>query len=121
MTSSKTRIITYDNPGEELSVILVKETILLLSGKWKIQIFIFLMKNGKARFMEVQRGVAGISSKILSGELQQMEQNKIVNRMVSDAKLTIVEYELTDHGNELEAVFFCIAQWGAEHLKILNN
>lgn len=99
----------------------VKETVHLLSGKWKIQIIAFLLENGRTRFMEIQRGVAGISCKVLSQELQQMEKDGIIVRMASDAKLTIVEYELTGHGCELKSLLLCITSWGVEHAKIVTT
>ncbi|TLX26616.1 helix-turn-helix transcriptional regulator [Chryseobacterium indologenes] len=96
----------------------LKETLHVLSGKWKIQIIALLLENGRTRFMDIQRGVTGISCKVLSKELQQMERDGIIVRLVSDPKLTIVEYELTRHGYTLKSLLLCITSWGAEHSKI---
>ena len=90
----------------------------LLSCKWKVQIIAFLLRNGKTRYMGLQRGICGISSRVLSKELQELEQNEIISRTVMDPKLTSVEYELTAHGKTLEGVLLCIANWGA-HCKDL--
>jgi len=77
--------------------------------------------NGRAHFIEVHRGVVGISSRILLGELQEMEKNKMIVRMAHDAKLTIVEYELTDHGQALDTLLYCLVDWGDNHFKIIDT
>jgi DNA-binding HxlR family transcriptional regulator len=104
------------NCDEHLSLKLVQGTMQMLAGKWKLQIVTFLMNNSKPRFMEIQRGVAGISSRVLSAELQHLEQNGIINRMVSDPKLTVVEYQLTDKGHALQSLLITLSQWGAKYI-----
>ncbi|MGG7468770.1 helix-turn-helix domain-containing protein [Chryseobacterium indologenes] len=99
----------------------LKATVRLLSGKWKLQIITFLLEKGRTRFMDIQRGVRGISCKVLSKELQQMEQDCIVVRMESDPKLTIVEYELTEHGCTLKLLLLHITRWGEQHNKIITT
>jgi DNA-binding HxlR family transcriptional regulator len=117
MESKKVKPNINKNCSELLSLTLVKETMQLLSGKWKMQIVTFLLQNGKTRYMGLQRGVCGISSRVLSKELQELEQSEIISRTVMDPKLTSVEYELTEHGKTLESVLLSIASWGTAHLK----
>jgi DNA-binding HxlR family transcriptional regulator len=119
MAPKKAKKHIHKNCNELHSLTLVKETMQLLSGKWKMQIVIFLLRNGKTRFMDLQRGMAGISSRVLSRELQDLEQREIVSRIVRDPKLTSVEYELTKQGKKLEGVILSIVSWGAVHLKRL--
>jgi len=102
---------------EKLSQKLIQEAMSVLSGKWKLQIITFLINNSKTRFMEIQRGVSGISSKILSEELQHMERNGIVDRWVSDPKLTVVEYELTSKGLALKSLLVTLTDWATRHKK----
>jgi DNA-binding HxlR family transcriptional regulator len=113
MESKKAKTNVNKNCSELLSLTLVKETMQLLSGKWKMQIVTFLLRNGKTRYMGLQRGVYGISSRVLSKELQELEQSEIISRTVMDPKLTSVEYELTAHGKTLESVLLSITSWGA--------
>lgn len=94
------------------------KTIYLLSGKWKMKIIAFLLINGKTRFMDLQRGVDGISSKVLSQELQYMEKTGIISRIVRDPKLNIIEYQLTESGYKLESLISIMTVWGIEHFKI---
>lgn len=93
----------------------------LLSGKWKMQIITFLLRNGKTRYMGLRRGICGISSKVLSKELQELEQSEIISRTVMDPKLASVEYELTGHGKNLESVMLSIVSWRAAHSKDLKQ
>ncbi|MEI3801306.1 MULTISPECIES: winged helix-turn-helix transcriptional regulator [unclassified Chitinophaga] len=106
--------------SEKLNTV-VKDVMPLLSGKWKMQIVSFLLRNGKTRFMDLRRGVAGISSKVLSDELQELEHCKIVSRKVVSPKLISVAYELTKHGKTLETVILTIASWGAAHRRYLSQ
>lgn len=102
-----------------LSLLAIKDTMQLLSGKWKIQIVGSLLMNGRMRFMDIQRGVEGIAAKMLSKELQELEQIEIVTRTVMNTKPITVEYELTEHGKTLESVILSVANWGLLHRKHL--
>jgi DNA-binding HxlR family transcriptional regulator len=113
MESKKVKNNINKNCSELLSLTLVKETMQLLSGKWKMQIITFLLRNGKTRYMGLHRGVFGISARVLSKELQELEQGEIILCTVMDPKLTSVEYELTEQGKTLESVLISIARWGA--------
>lgn len=119
MQSKKAKKYIAKNCSEPVSLTHVKETMQLLSGKWKIQIISFLLTNGKTRFMDLLRGVCGISPKVLSGELDELLQHELVSRIVTNPKLISVEYELTVHGKTLENVILSIEKWGIEHLKHL--
>lgn len=92
----------------------VKDTIDLLSGKWKITI-ISCLCFGKKRFMELQREIEGIGAKMLSKELRELEMNELVTRTVYDTKPVTVEYELTDYGKTLQHVIGAMMTWGEQH------
>ncbi|HSZ71438.1 MAG TPA: helix-turn-helix domain-containing protein [Cytophagaceae bacterium] len=95
----------------------IRDTMELLSGKWKIEIIGTLMRKGTLRFMDLQREVEGIAAKMLSKELQDLELNELVKRTVCDTKPITVEYEITPYGRTLEKVIMEIGKWGAEHRK----
>lgn len=90
-----------------------------LSGKWKIQIIGWLLLYGRVRFMDMMRGIDGIAAKMLSKELQELEQNEIVVRTVMNTKPITVEYALTKHGKTLRGVITAISTWGVTHRKFL--
>jgi DNA-binding HxlR family transcriptional regulator len=94
----------------------IHDTLDLLNGKWKISI-IGSLRFGKRRFMELQREVDGVGSKMLSKELRELEMNELVKRTVYDTKPVTVEYELTDYGKTLEGIIDEMAKWGHKHRK----
>lgn len=97
----------------------IRDTVILLSGKWKIQIIGWLLLYGQVRFMDLLRGIDGIAAKMLSKELQELEQNEIVIRTVLPTKPITVEYALTEHGKTLSVVIDAISDWGVAHRKFL--
>ncbi len=101
--------------GCEQTLMAIKDTMELLSGKWKIQIVGSLMMNGTMRFMDLLRDVDGIAAKMLSKELQDLEVNELVSRTVKDTKPVTVEYTLTEHGRSLENLINEVAKWGILH------
>lgn len=90
----------------------IKDTMEILSGKWKIHILGTLMLSGKMRFMDLLREIDGIAAKMLSKELQDLEVNQLVSRTVINTKPITVEYEITDYGKTLEPIIDEIANWG---------
>ena len=97
----------------------VKDSMDILTGKWKIHIVGTLLYAGKMRFMDLQREVGGIGSKMLSKELQDLEMNNLVTRTINNTKPITVEYELTDFGRTLEPVIDALAQWGIHYRETL--
>ena len=92
----------------------VKDALEVLSGKWKLPILIALL-NGKIRFKEIAREVDGISDRMLSKELKELESHKLVARKVVDAFPPVVEYETTDHTASLHDVIGALKAWGYLH------
>lgn len=97
----------------------VKDSMDILTGKWKIHILGTLLYGGKMRFMDLQREIQGIGSKMLAKELQDLEMNHLVIRTVKNTKPITVEYELTDFGRTLEPVIDAVAQWGIDYRETL--
>ncbi|PST83808.1 transcriptional regulator [Pedobacter yulinensis] len=98
----------------------IRDTMDLLSGKWKVRI-IGSLGFGKKRFMELIHDVEGIAAKMLSKELQELEQNGLVTRTVKNTKPITVEYELTAYGSTLHPLINEMAAWGAQHRKKLKQ
>ena len=92
----------------------IRDTMDILSGKWKIQI-IGSLSFGKKRFMELIKDIDGIAAKMLSKELQELELNGLVSRTVMDTKPVTVEYELTEYGQTLRPIIGEMAAWGKSH------
>lgn len=97
----------------------VKDSMDILTGKWKIHILGTLLYGGKMRFMDLQREIGGIGSKMLSKELQDLELNNLLTRTIKNTKPVTVEYELTDMGKTIEPIINEIAQWGIQYRETL--
>ncbi|HTO35151.1 MAG TPA: helix-turn-helix domain-containing protein [Flavobacterium sp.] len=99
----------------------IKDTMEVLSGKWKFHILGTLMQGDKIRFMDLLREVEGIGTKMLSKELQDLEMNHLISRTVLDTKPVTVEYQITDFGKTLEPIIDEIAKWGIAYRNFVYN
>ena len=91
----------------------LQDTLEVLNGKWKLVIIATLLER-KMRFTELSREI-GISPRILSKELQELETNQLVKRTVYDTKPVAVEYEMTDYSLTLREVIQAMINWGTNH------
>ncbi|ACT92806.1 winged helix-turn-helix transcriptional regulator [Dyadobacter fermentans] len=96
-------------------ILAIRDTMEILSGKWKFHILGTLLLNDKMRFMDLLREVDGIAAKMLSKELHDMETNQLITRRVLDTKPVTVEYQLTEYGRSVEPIINAIASWGEEY------
>ncbi len=91
----------------------VRDALDMLSGKWKIPIIIALT-YGNCRFKELHRQI-GITPKMLSKELKELEMHQLVKRTVYDSIPVSVTYELTPYATSLKPVISALRKWGTEH------
>lgn len=100
----------------------IKDTMQLLSGKWKFHILGTLLIHEKLRFTDLLREIDGIGSKMLSKELQDLELNHLIVRTVLNTKPITVEYQMTEFGKTLEPIIDEIADWGINYRKsVIGN
>ncbi|MGV3612505.1 MAG: winged helix-turn-helix transcriptional regulator [Fluviicola sp.] len=97
----------------------VHDAMDVLNGKWKISIISSVCYYNKRRFSDILQDVEGISNKMLSKELKDLEINKLLKRTVLDTQPITVEYQLTDYGLTLKNVIDTLADWGTEHRKVI--
>ena len=95
----------------------VTTTMSLIGKKWHPVIIHRLLQHDALGFNELKREVDGISSKVLSDSLDDLEENGFVDRTVVSDKPVRVEYSLTELGRSLEPVIMAMRDWGSEHLK----
>ncbi|WP_028297055.1 winged helix-turn-helix transcriptional regulator [Olivibacter sitiensis] len=95
-------------------VMAVHDTMDVLGGKWKISILSSL-GFGKKRYSEILKEVNGISGKMLSRELKDMEMNLLIKRTVLETQPVTVQYELTEYCENLMPIIFSLAEWGTAH------
>jgi DNA-binding HxlR family transcriptional regulator len=92
----------------------VRDVLDIINGKWKLPILIAL-SFGNKRFKELERDVEGITPRMLSKELRDLEINQLVIRTVYDTIPATVEYSLSDYGKSLDAVIVALREWGTKH------
>jgi DNA-binding HxlR family transcriptional regulator len=92
----------------------IADALFVIGGKWKLRIIVAL-KEGNKRFNELQRLIDGISAKVLSYELKELELNGFVARNVFTGTPVVVEYELTDYADTLNDLLHSLSEWGAMH------
>jgi DNA-binding HxlR family transcriptional regulator len=98
------------------TILAIHDVMDILNGKWKISIIACLCYE-KMRYSDLLREVNGISGKMLSRDLKELEVNGLIKRTVRDTQPITVEYQITDYGNTLQAVTNVIADWGLAHRK----
>lgn len=100
----------------EKGIMALEDALYAIGGKWKLRIISALRDSGTKRFNELQRTVKGISPRVLSNELKELEMNGFVKRTVhAQSSPVLVEYELTAYSDTLRDVLGSLIQWGANH------
>lgn len=97
----------------------IRDVMQLLGGKWKIHIIGTLRFGGRMRFMDLLRHVDGVAAKMLSKELRDLEDHKLVKRTVMNTKPVTVEYEITEYGKTLDTIICAVVDWGVAHRRVI--
>lgn len=92
----------------------VEYTASIISNKWKIIILRDLL-TGTKRYNELSRSVVGISAKVLTENLRELEQDGIVIRKVYPVVPPKVEYSLSEKGQALRKVLACMKAFGEKY------
>jgi len=100
-------------------IMAVHDTMDVLNGKWKIAIISSICFHNKRRFSDILNDVNGISNKMLSKELKELEINKLIKRTVLDTQPITVQYQLTEYGKTLQTIINDLADWGIKHRKVI--
>ena len=95
----------------------IQDTLDVLNGKWKLPI-LHTLTFGTYRFKELAREI-GISPRMLSKELKDLEENKLISRTVYNTMPVTVEYTITGYGKTLRKVLSEMRAWGEQHRKTI--
>ncbi len=98
------------------AMLAVRDVLDILNGKWKLPIIVALMQQSR-RFKEMERAIPGITPKMLTKELRDLEINELVKRTVFDTLPVTVEYSITPYGRSLKKIIMEMEQWGVKHRK----
>ncbi len=106
-------MISAEHPHEplDLHVCSVFHSAIELIGKRWTGAIITVMLQGATRFCEIREGIPGISDRLLTERLKELEDNGIVVRTVTDARPPQVAYRLTEKGLALGPVLESVGGW----------
>lgn len=94
----------------------VEATLELIGGKYKALI-LWHLSQGKLRYSELRSRLAGITPKMLTQQLREMEAKNLVAREVYPVVPPKVEYSLTELGRSLMPVLVAMRDWGSAYLR----
>ena len=94
--------------------------VCLLSGRWKLLILCHL-QDGLLRYSEIRSKIPGITEKMLTVQLRELEKDGLVYRTVYPEFPPHVDYRLTEMASELIPVWEILEKWGAKHRNNLSN
>ncbi len=95
----------------------VEDALGILVGKWKPIILLHLLKNGTQRFSDLKRSIPGITQKMLTNQLRELENEDIIQRVVYPQVPPKVEYSITEYGRSLEPILHAMHEWGTNHIQ----
>ncbi|WP_029420681.1 winged helix-turn-helix transcriptional regulator [Alicyclobacillus macrosporangiidus] len=98
----------------------VETTLSVIGGKWKPMILCHL-QDGVLRFGELQRRLGGITAKMLTQQLRELEQDGLVHREVHAQIPPWVEYSLTELGRTTKSVLEAMSAWGRAYRAELSG
>lgn len=89
----------------------------VVSGKWKGLVLWELHAHGTRRFAELRRALPGVSEKMLTQHLRQMEEDGLIHRKVYAEVPPKVEYSLTEAGAALNEALLPLGEWGRQRIR----
>lgn len=89
----------------------------VIGKKWHPVIIHRLLQHDALRFNDLSEEVGGITNKMLSQSLEDLEEKELVNREIVSEKPVAVEYSLTERGRSLQPVIDSLEDWGKRYLR----
>jgi len=101
-------------PGERLRECSARQALVLVSDKWT-PLVVYVLSTGTHRFSELSRRIEGVSQKMLTQTLRDLEAANCVQRTVKPTTPIAVEYSLTELGQTLVEPLRGIIEWAHDH------
>jgi DNA-binding HxlR family transcriptional regulator len=98
----------------------VRDALDVINGKWKLPIIISV-GVGNDRFTDVQESIPGITPKVLAKELKELEQHKLIKRIITEDYPVKITYQLTPYADTLTPIIHALKDWGLEHRQKIFN
>ena len=106
------------NEAQEIQAL--QDTLYVIGGKWRLPIMNSLC-NGNTRFREIERSIPGITTRMLSKELKELELNGIISRTVQSSSPVLVEYKTTEYCKTFSTILLEMIKWGIAHKKHITR
>ncbi|CAI8793186.1 winged helix-turn-helix transcriptional regulator [Chryseobacterium sp. IT-36CA2] len=90
-----------------------------IGGRWKL-IILNKLKDGKLRFSELRNSISGITERMLTLQLRELEKERLVKRTVHAEVPPRVDYELTAIARELIPIWKQLDEWGGRHRELMQ-
>jgi len=118
MIEEKSKILEIKSePSCVLEECPVMTTLQVIGGKWKPAILWELGQHEMMRFGQLKKAIGGITQKMLTQQLRELEADEIVARKVYPEVPPRVEYRLTAYGKSIRPILDEMAKWGFQHMK----
>ncbi len=105
-----------EKPGMPRMNCAIDATMSVIEGRWKTVILCKLYKNGPMRFNQLMKSIDGISPRILTKQLKELESDGIINRISYQEIPPRVEYSITEKGMSLGPIMLAMAEWGLQNM-----
>lgn len=92
-------------------------TLAMIGARWKINIMANLLDGQKLRYSELKEKLIGISERVLSAKLKELENDHLIERVEYGGFPPKVEYSLTEKGNSLKEILDSMKNWGNQQVK----
>ena len=110
--------VTFEKPRDFAecteAIIPVSEVLAQISSKWGILV-IGALSDGPRRFSDLKRAIDGVSQKMLTATLRDLERDGFVTRTVTPSIPPRVDYELTEMGRELQQPIRMVGEWARDN------
>jgi DNA-binding HxlR family transcriptional regulator len=108
----------YACPEEYSYACPIEVAVAVIGGKWK-GIILYYLLDGKKRFGELRKLIPGITQRMLTLQLRELENNGVLHREVYKEVPPKVEYYLTDFGKTLTPIILLMRDWGDKYKQII--
>lgn len=93
----------------------MQKTMSIIGGKWKVLI-LWHLSIQTHRFGQLKKIIPGITQKMLTQQLRELESEKLLHRKIFPVIPPKVEYSLTEEGRSLKPILKSMCHWGKEHV-----
>lgn len=98
----------------------VRDTLDVINGKWKLPIIISV-SVGNNRFTDIQESIPGITPKVLAKELKDLEQHKLIKRVIVEEYPIKILYKVEPYADTLTPIIYALKDWGLNHKRVVTE